>query len=52
VAGAGGAAPVSVPYSATCSRTTSPIRRTPSRIASSSTPEKFSRIDEPPRPSR
>ena len=30
-----GAAPVSVPYSATCSRTTSPIRRIPSRISSS-----------------
>jgi hypothetical protein len=38
-----GAAPVSVPYSATCSRTTSPMRRTPSRMSSSPTPEKFSR---------
>ena len=31
---------------------TSPIRRTPSRMSSSLTPEKFRRIDEPPRPSR
>ena len=43
--------PVSVPYSSTCSRTTSPISRIPSRMSSSPTPEKFSRIEEPPRPS-
>ncbi len=28
------------------------MRRTPSRIASSPTPEKFKRIDDAPRPSR
>ena len=43
--------PVSVPYSSTCSRTTSPSRFIPSRMSSTPTPEKFSRIDEPPRPS-
>jgi hypothetical protein len=37
---------------ATCSRTTLPMRATPSRRSSSPTPEKFSRIAEPPRPSR
>ena len=46
-----GAIPVSVPYSSTCSRTISPIRLIPSRMSSSPTPEKFSRIDDPPRPS-
>src|SRR5437588_7214915 len=40
LAGAAGVfTPVRVPYSATCSRTTSPSRRTPSRIWSSPTPE-------------
>ena len=46
------ACPVSVPKSSSCSATTSPMRRTPSRISSSATPEKFSRIESPPRPSR
>jgi hypothetical protein len=44
--------PVSVPYSCTCCVTTSPMRRIPSRIASSSEPEKLSRIELRPRPSR
>src|SRR3954451_6564978 len=48
----GAPSPVSVPYSATCSATTLPIRRTPSRISSSSTAEKLSRIALWPRPSR
>src|SRR5215210_607751 len=43
--------PVSVSNSSTCSAITSPIRRTPSRISSSVTPEKLSRIELPPRPS-
>ena len=43
---------VGVPYSSTCSDTTLPLRRIPSRISSSLTPEKFSRIDDAPRPSR
>ena len=36
---------VSVPYSSICSAMTLPIRRTPSRISSSPTPEKLSRIE-------
>jgi hypothetical protein len=49
---AAGSVPVSVENSSICSRTTLPMRRTPSRISASLTPEKFSRISEPPRPSR
>ena len=43
--------PVIVSYSAICSETTWPIRRTPSRISHSVEPEKLSRIEAPPRPS-
>ena len=46
-----GRVPVRVPYSPTCSCTTAPILRTPSRMRSSVEPEKLSRISEPPRPS-
>ena len=42
--------PVIVSYSATCSLTTLPIRRIPSRIWSSSKPEKLSRIELRPPP--
>src|SRR6185437_11598078 len=51
-AGGGCSWPVSVPYSATCSWITLPIRRMPSRIESSSWLEKLSRIALRPRPSR
>jgi hypothetical protein len=42
----------SVPNSDTCSRTTFPMRRIPSRMSASGTPAKFKRIeDDPLRPS-